>query len=55
MKKGYIITGSYYTGKTIYTNKEKAERACEEKNYCIGCSGSCETVHVEEVEINDEE
>jgi len=53
--KGYIITGSEYTANKVYTSKAKAEKACAEENYCIGCSGSYRTVYVTEIEIDTEE
>ena len=53
--KGYIITGSEYTAKKVYTNKTKAEKACEKENYAIGCSGSYRTVYVTEIEIDTDE
>ena len=52
---GYIIVGYDYTAKKVYTNKEKAEKACEKENYCIGCRGGYHTVYVEEIEIDTDD
>ena len=49
--KGYILAGCYYTATKVYTNKEAADKACEEYNMGEKMGGGRDFVHVVEVEI----
>ena len=53
--KGYILVGYGYTAEKVYTNREKAEKACENKNYGFMMGGHNTTVCVKEIEIETEE
>lgn len=55
MMKGYILAGYGYTAEKVYTNRERAEKACENKNYGYRMGGHNLKVYVEEIEIETEE
>ena len=52
--KAYIITGTYYTPKTVYLNKETAEKVREKEQYMRYMSGSNDyALYVKELEVEE--